>query len=143
MNVITVRAFIFYSFVFLLLASFFLLIIVIPLYISERNNSSSYKKKTLKQKESKITKLLDELAASKNRARIPDIINQLRYENEQIVNSLESDKIVRNKAQNILTWLTHFSIDRHLEDLMMGDQSSQIFYDEETKNYQLMIPGHD
>ncbi|MGL4388999.1 MAG: hypothetical protein ACRCTJ_06385 [Brevinema sp.] len=137
---LAITIFIFIAYIVILVLSLILLIFVVPLYIKERENNDSHKEKRLHQKDSRITKLLDELAICKNRSRITHIIAQLKYENQQIVTSFHNKSSLKNKAQNILSWLYHFSIEKHISDLTEHKMSSQIYYNKKTKSFQLMIP---
>ncbi|MGL4561397.1 MAG: hypothetical protein ACRCV0_03805 [Brevinema sp.] len=123
----------------ILVISIILLFFVVPMYIKEHQDTLSHLEEVLSKKDDRIKQMLEELSQSKNKIRINELMKLITYENKQILKA-SSNKILKHKAQHVLTWSNHFSVDKHIDDLLTTKTSSQIYYDKENKTFQLSIP---
>ncbi|MGL5255135.1 MAG: hypothetical protein ACRC9L_09120 [Brevinema sp.] len=87
-----------------------------------------------------ITELLEKIASSKDKNTLETLISRLKVETTKVSGGVGEQA---DHARTVVIWLDSFDIDRHIADLKVGGESSQIRYDTVYKNFKLLIPSHD
>ena len=85
-----------------------------------------------------IVKYMVEVSASSNRSVVNDRMAKIRAECERL-NSLDLPKENKQIISSVLVWAKKFNIERHLNELRLFRESSQIIYDSTRRDFKLKI----